>query len=60
MWKDEIVEEVRAARAKLMAQYGNDLEALFRALQEREKSSGDREVVSLPSRPPVTSSHSAA
>ncbi len=36
MSKDPIVEEVRAIRAKIAAEHGNDLEAIIRALKQKE------------------------
>jgi hypothetical protein len=50
MWKDEIVEQVRAERERIAAKHGQDLAALIRGLRERQARSEDREVVSLPPR----------
>jgi hypothetical protein len=46
MSKDPIVEEVRAIRAKIAAEHGNDLEAIIRALKQKEGADG-RRVVNL-------------
>jgi hypothetical protein len=37
---DPIVEEVREARRKLLAEHGNDLERLVEALNEKERERG--------------------
>ena len=47
MWKDPIVEEVRAIRDAYAKQLNYDLEAIYRDLKEQEAESG-WEVVSLP------------
>ncbi len=47
MWKDPIVEEVRAVREAYAARFNYDIEAMCRDLREEEARSG-REVVSLP------------
>jgi hypothetical protein len=52
MYKDEIVEEVRAAREEYARQFNFDLEAICRDLREREKTSGHK-VVSFPPRKPL-------
>ena len=49
MWRDPIVEEVRAARAKYAAQFGGDIEAMARDLREKQEAD-ERPVVSLPPR----------
>jgi hypothetical protein len=46
MWRDPIVEEVRAHRAALAAEHGNDLKTLIAALR-RKQSAGGRRVVSF-------------
>jgi len=46
MWRDPIVEEVRAHRAALAAEHGNDLKALIAALR-RKQGAGGRRVVSF-------------
>jgi hypothetical protein len=50
---DPITEEIRAIRHALAAQYGNDLNRIFDALQDSERESG-RQFISLPMRPPRT------
>ena len=60
MWKDEIVEQVRAEREKIAARHGHDLTDLFRALRDAEKRTKGHEVVSLPPRPAVRAAHGAA
>jgi hypothetical protein len=47
MWKDPVVEEVRAIRDAYAARFNYDIEAMCRDLREEEARSG-REVVSLP------------
>ena len=47
MWKNPIVEEIRAIRDAYAKQFNYDLEAIYRDLKEQETRSG-REVVSLP------------
>jgi hypothetical protein len=59
MWEDPIVEETRKLRDAYAAQFGYDLEALFRDLKAQEQASG-REVTSLPPRKPDQSAPSAA
>lgn len=52
MHRDEIIDEVRAARARLLESAGGDLDSLFaklKALEEQE----EREVVVLPPRKPA-------
>jgi hypothetical protein len=44
MFKDPIVEEVRATRAKIAAEHGNDLKAIIRALKQKEGADGRRVV----------------
>lgn len=36
MWRDPIVEEVRAIRAAIAKEHGNDLKALARALRRKK------------------------
>ncbi len=45
MYKDEIVEEVRRVKEEIAAEYGYDIEAMFRALREKQQRNG-RNVVS--------------
>jgi hypothetical protein len=42
MWRDPIVEEVRAIRAAIAKEHGNDLRALARALRRKEGADGRR------------------
>ena len=51
MERDEIVDEVRAAREQYAARFNFDLEAICRDLREKQKA-GTRRVVSLPGRKP--------
>ena len=44
MWRDPIVEEVRAVRAAILKEHGNDLKALGRALRRKEGADGRRVV----------------
>jgi hypothetical protein len=44
MSKDPIVDEVRAIRAKIAAEHGNDLGAIIRALKQKEGADGRRVV----------------
>jgi hypothetical protein len=44
MWRDPIVEEVRAIRAAIAKEHGNDLKALGRALRRKEGADGRRVV----------------
>ena len=44
MPKDPIVEEVRAIRAKIAAEHGNDLDAIIRALKRKQGADGRRVV----------------
>ena len=46
-YKDPIVEEVRAVRAKLFAKHGGTIEGLFKHLMEVQRTSG-RTYVSYP------------
>ena len=40
MWRDPIVEEVRAAREAYAKRFNYDLDAIYRDLKEQEKKSG--------------------
>ena len=44
MWRDPIVEEVRAIRAAIAKEHGNDLKALGRSLRRKEGADGRRVV----------------
>lgn len=44
MVKDPIVEEVRAIRAAIAAEHGNDLDAIIRALRRKQGADGRRVV----------------
>jgi hypothetical protein len=50
MFKDPIVEEVRAARKKHAAQFNYDLRKIAEALKMKEKQAG-RKIVSFPPKP---------
>ena len=52
MPKDPIVEEVRAIRAAIAAEHGNDLDAIIRALRRKEGADG-RRVVDLSAQGPM-------
>ena len=54
MWKDPIVEEIRAHRETHAAKFDYDLAAICRDLREQQAASG-RKVVTLPAKrvPPV-------
>ena len=54
-WVDQIVAEVRSARAALLAAADFDLEKLAERLREEQAASG-HPVVRLPPRPPVDGS----
>lgn len=47
MWKDPVVEEVRAIRDEFARQFNYDIEAICRELRAQESQSG-RDVVALP------------
>ena len=49
MYRDPIVEEVRAAREAFAKEHGNDVRAIVRALQREEAESG-RRLVSFPAK----------
>jgi hypothetical protein len=51
MPRDEIVEEVRTARARLLQQAGGDLDSLFERLAKLEAEE-EREIVVRPPRRP--------
>jgi hypothetical protein len=51
MWKDEIVEEVRAARGAHAAAHGHDLRRIVADLKRKQDASA-RSVVTLQPRPP--------
>lgn len=53
MWEDPIVQETRAAREKLVQDFGEDLDALWEHLQEVQKQYQDR-VVTGQAKAPVT------
>jgi hypothetical protein len=52
MSKDPIVDEVRAARAAIAAEYGNDLKKIIAALKRKEGADG-RRVVDLTAKRPA-------
>ena len=47
MWRDSIVEEVRAIRETYAKQFDYDIEAIYRDLKKQEAHSG-RKFISLP------------
>ena len=51
MWEDPIVKETRAAREKLVQEFGEDLDALWEHLQEVQKRYQDRVVTGQPQAP---------
>jgi hypothetical protein len=51
MWEDPIVKETRAAREKLVQEFGGDLDALWEHLQEVQKQYQDRVVTGQPKLP---------
>ena len=59
MARDEIIEEVRAARARLLQAAGGDLDALFAKLRELEAEE-KRNVVVLPPRRPAKKKNDVA
>ena len=48
MWEDPIVKETRAAREELVAEFGGDLDALWRHLQKVQEEFRDRIVTGKP------------
>ena len=50
MYKDYLVDEIRAARESIVDEFGPDLRSIFQALKEKEEKS-EREVVSFPAKP---------
>jgi hypothetical protein len=52
MWEDPIVEETRAAREELVAEFGGDLNALWQHLQKVQEQYRDRVVTGQP-KPPI-------
>lgn len=52
MFKDPIVEEVRAARQRHASRFNNDLDAIVADLREKERHL-DRPVVTLAPKPPL-------
>ncbi len=53
MWEDPIVKETRAAREKLVQEFGEDLDALWEHLQEVQRQYQDHVVTGQP-KVPVT------
>jgi hypothetical protein len=51
MWEDPIVKETRAAREKLVDEFGGDLNALWEHLQKVQEQYRDRVVTLPPKRP---------
>ena len=58
-WDDPIVLEVRRVREALFAASDHDLDKFIELLR-REQANSDRQVVSLPSKPPVLTGGEAA
>ena len=56
MSKDPIVDEVRAARAAIAAEHGNDLKKIIAALRRKEGADGRRVVDLTAKRPSKTHS----
>lgn len=52
MAKDPIVEEVRAIRAAIAPEHGNDLDAIIRALKQKQGADGRRVIDLSAKRPP--------
>jgi hypothetical protein len=59
MWEDPIVKETRAAREKLVQEFGEDLDALWEHLQEVQKQYQERVVTGQP-KAPVTISRNVS
>jgi hypothetical protein len=59
MWEDPIVKETRAAREKLVEEFGGDLDALWEYLQETQKKYQGRVVTGEP-KPPITADRKAS
>ena len=55
MSPDPVVAEIRRIREEIAAQFGYDLDAIVEYAQQRD-ATGDRKVIRLPPRPPVTAS----
>ena len=51
MWEDPIVKETRAAREKLVRDFGEDLDALWEHLQTVQEQYRDRVVTGHPKAP---------
>ncbi len=54
MWKDPIVEEVRAERRRHAKEFDFDLVRIFESLKSRERQHPDRLVSRPPRRPAAT------
>ncbi len=52
MTRDPIVDEVRAHRAAMAKEHGNDLEAIIAALRRKQGADGRRVVSLVPQREP--------
>ena len=52
MWRDPIVEEVRAWRDQYAARFNYEIEAICRDARERQKQSDRKTVSFAPRRPP--------
>jgi hypothetical protein len=53
MWEDPIVKETRVVRENLVAEFGNDLDALWKHLQAVQAQYQDRVVSGQPKPPSV-------
>lgn len=51
MWEDPIVKETRAAREMLVEEFGGDLDALWKHLQETQTKYQERVVTGQPKAP---------
>ncbi|HVT44520.1 MAG TPA: hypothetical protein VMT00_09020 [Thermoanaerobaculia bacterium] len=56
-WEDPIVAETHAARQELIEEVGNDVDALFGYLMQREGSHPDKVVDLPPRRVPATAAN---
>ena len=53
MWEDPIVKEIHDHRQAMLDEVDGNLRALFQKLRDQQKK-GDREVVNLPKKTPVS------
>jgi hypothetical protein len=59
MWEDPIVKETRAARENMVAEFDNDLDALWKHLQSVQAQYQDR-IVSGQRKPPIATDRKAS